>query len=65
MTQLIRGDLTAKTPAEFEYRGLCGTPYCVIYRALSKNRLYLLDTRDKLYYPIAEWDENDGEAWNT
>lgn len=66
MAQLIHGDLTAKTPAEFEYRGLRGTPYCVIYcnRALKKDRLYLLDTQERLYYPIAEWDENDREAWN-
>ncbi|MBK5937772.1 hypothetical protein CCR96_00445 [Halochromatium roseum] len=65
MAQLIHGDLAAKTPAEFEYRGLRGTPYCVIYcnRALKKDRLYLLDTREKLYYPIAEWDENDRDAW--
>ncbi|MEA1049709.1 hypothetical protein U5801_07800 [Lamprobacter modestohalophilus] len=64
MPQLIRGDLAIKTPAEFDYRGLHGTPYCVIYcnRALKKNRLYLLDTKERLYYPIAEWDENDRDA---
>ncbi|WPL16807.1 hypothetical protein Thiowin_01781 [Thiorhodovibrio winogradskyi] len=65
MAQLISGDLAVKTPAEFDYHGLRGTPYCVIYcnRGLKKERLYLLDTREKLYYPIAEWDDNDREAF--
>jgi hypothetical protein len=51
---------------EFEYHGLNGTPYCVIYKndILNKRRIYLLDTRDKLYYPLAEWDEDDSETWN-
>ncbi|MDM8529174.1 hypothetical protein QUF58_13320 [Anaerolineales bacterium HSG24] len=64
MPQLIKGDLTTKTPAEFDYQGLRGTPYCVIYTndILKKNRIYLLDTRDKLYYPLAEWDKGDFEA---
>ncbi len=34
--------------------------YC--NRALKKDRLYLLDTKERLYYPIAEWNENDREA---
>ncbi|MBK5968347.1 hypothetical protein Thiosp_02998 [Thiorhodovibrio litoralis] len=65
MAQLIQGDLAVKTPAEFEYHGLSGTPYCVIYcnRGLKKDRLYLLDTREKLYYPIAEWDDGDSAAF--
>ena len=29
-----------------------------------KNRIYLLDTREKLYYPLAEWDHGDSETWN-
>lgn len=66
MAQHIRGDLTTKTPAEFEYHGLHGTPYCVIYKndVLKMDRIYLLDTREKLYYPLAEWDEGDREAWD-
>ncbi|MBV7338061.1 hypothetical protein KFU94_59520 [Chloroflexi bacterium TSY] len=64
MPQLIKGDLTIKTPAEFDYQGLRGTPYCVIYKndLLKKNRIYLLDTRENLYYPLAEWDDADSEA---
>jgi len=64
MAQYIKGDLTTKTPAEFDYHGLHGTPYCVIHKddVLKKNRIYLLDTRDKLYYPLAEWDSGDTEA---
>jgi hypothetical protein len=31
---------------------------------LHKERIYLLDTREKLYYPLAEWDEDDSESWN-
>lgn len=66
MPQIINGHLTTKTPAEFDYHGLHGTPYCVIYKndILKKNRIYLLDTRDKLYYPLAEWDDGDSETWN-
>ena len=64
MSQFIKGSLTTKTPAEFDYHGIRGTPYCAIYQdeLLKKNRIYLLDTRNKLYYPLAEWDKGDREA---
>jgi len=32
MAQHIKGDFTTKTPAEFEYHGLRGTPYCIIHK---------------------------------
>ncbi|MEM7532930.1 MAG: hypothetical protein AAF639_12190 [Chloroflexota bacterium] len=65
MAQLISGDVIAKTTAEFDYKGLRGTPYCVIFgdRQMKKERLYLLDTREKRYYPLAEWDGDDSESW--
>ena len=64
MPQFINGDLTTKTPAEFDYQGFRGTPYCAIYRnnTLGKNRIYLLDTREKLYFPLAEWDMDNSDA---
>jgi hypothetical protein len=64
MVQIIQGDRAIKTHAEFNYQGLRGTPYCVIHCSytLKKNRLYLLDTKEKLYYSIAEWDEKDRDA---
>ncbi len=65
MVQMINADVSAKTMAEFDYKGFRGTPYCTIFsnRALRKYRIYLLYTREKLYYPLAEWNEGDSETW--
>jgi len=65
MPQFISGDLVVKSPAEFDCQVLHGTPYCVIYQniKLKKKRLYLLDTREKLFYPLAEWDIDDHKAF--
>ena len=65
MGQSVSARGVSKTFAEFEYVGLYGTPYAVIVTKewLKKYRLYELDTREKLYYPVAEWNEGDRESW--
>jgi DNA-binding transcriptional ArsR family regulator len=66
MAQSFAATGVAKTFAEFEYVGLHGTPYAVIVtrEREGKYRLYKLDTAERLYYPLAEWDKGDQEAWN-
>ena len=66
MVQLVSGDITTKSQAEFDVKFLHGTPYCVIFinRISEKERIYLLDTRENLYYPLAEWDCDDRESYD-
>ncbi|MBF0202353.1 MAG: hypothetical protein HQK66_13800 [Desulfamplus sp.] len=66
MAQMISGETSVKTPAEFDYQGLRGTPYCRIIKneIFKKERIYMLDTKERVYYPIAEWDEHDSDAFN-
>ncbi|SLM31589.1 hypothetical protein MTBBW1_380002 [Desulfamplus magnetovallimortis] len=66
MAQMISGQTSVKTTAEFDYQGLRGTPYCVIIKnqIFKKERIYMLETKEKLYYPLAEWDEHDSDEFN-
>ncbi len=65
MAQWLKGSIIFKTPAEFNITFLHGTPYGVILcneTSPKKKRLYFLDTKEDLYYPIAEWDEDDYDS---
>lgn len=66
MAQMLKGTIVFKTPCEYNVRSLHGDPYALIVEdpGSKKQRFYMLDTTDDLYYPIAEWDIGDSESFD-
>ncbi len=66
MAQSIQGTIIFKSYTEYDIQNMYGNPYILIIKNSSVEmvRLYLLDTKDALYYPVSEWHMNDKNAFN-
>ena len=60
MITLPNGNVIFKSYVEYDIKGLHGTPYILIVEDKDDDlmHLYLLNTEDKEYNSIQEWDKN-------